>query len=233
MFTDLPMEAVSNACYLPRFDTELKQVLIDSLKDLEIRWREPVIRNIIRYLVACVVNNRTDKRQEILRTVLLGFPVELGTAKFLLDWTQAAVRAALLTHYDQPLGEIDIIRASERFSFLPDIINLVGLPNAKKLMATFAGVTIRFPSQTQLRRHTMLKKVFSSLNTDPSPDNISNLAREFRTTPDKVEAFHELMGDNVNAGLVDDLPLYHSSSIESERMVGSLFDGAPDERPNT
>jgi hypothetical protein len=224
MFTDLPMEVVSNAKYTPNFSTELRQVLIDSLKDLEIRWREPVIQKVIRYMVCCVVNNRMERRQEILRTTILGFPIELPTAKFLLDWTQAAVRAALLEHYDQPLGEIDIIRASERFSFLPDIINLVGLLSAKKLMAVFAGTTIRFPSQTQLRRQTMLKKVYKSLSEDPSPDNVSGLAREFRTTPEKVEAFNELLHENIQAGLVDNVSLYSESAADASEMVTNLFE---------
>ncbi len=226
MLTDLSMEAVSGACVMPVYTAELRQVLIDGLKDLTVRWREPVIQNAIRYMVCCVVNNQMEKRQEILRTAMLAFPIDINTAKFLLDWTQAAVRAALLEHYDQPLGEIDIIRASERFSLLPDIISLVGLINAKKLMVVFAGTTIRFPSQTQLRRHTMLKKIHRSLSQDPTPDNVQQLSRESRTTPEKVEYLYENLNENVQAGLIDDLPLYGESALDAERMAGEVFDGA-------
>lgn len=225
VFTDLPMEALSNACYVPQFSSELRQSLIDSLKDLEIRWREPVVQKVIRYLICCIVHNRIDRRQDILRTITLGFPIDLPTAKFLFDWSQAAVRISLLERYEQPLGEIDIIRASERFSHMPDIIALIGLQNAKKMMAAFAGMTLRFPSQTQLRRHTAYRKIYDTLATDPSPEAISSLAKEFRTTPDKVEVYNEMLHTHVQAGLIDDIPLYGDHDVTAERLTGQVLDG--------
>lgn len=220
---DVPLEAVAGSVGPGSYTAEFRASLGTALEELEIRWREPVVREIIRYLVDCVVHNRTEgRRQEILRTITFGYPVDLNTAKFLLDWTQAAVRACLLVKYDQPLGEIDIIRVSERFDRMPDLIKLIGLRNAKILMTTFAGQTIRFPSQTQLRRHTVLKKVYDRLGEDPSPDAVNELAREVRTTPDKIQELYEKVHNNIQAGLLDDEPLFESREDVSE-LCGSAF----------
>lgn len=218
----VPLESVAGTVGPNTYSEEFRASLTSALEDLDVRWREPVIRDIVRYLVCCVVHNRTDgRRQEILRTVTFGYPVDLNTAKFLLDWTQAAVRACLLQKYDQPLGEIDIIRVAERFDRMTDIVKLVGLRNAKIMMATFAGQTIRFPSQTQLRRHQVLKRVHDKLNDDPSPDAVQELAREVRTTPEKIEEYYERVHSNIQAGLLDDSPLFDRDEVPE--LTSSAF----------
>ena len=221
---DLPMlDALSGAHIQPTFTHELRQSLGDALKDIEIRWREPVIKEVIRYMVECIVQNRADRRKEILNTVVMGYPITMDTAKFLLDWATGAVRACLLQKYDQPLGEIDIIRASEKFDRMADIVALVGIKPAKLLMATFSGQTIRFPSQTQLRRHTVYKRVYESLNEDPSPDQVTALAREHRTTPDKIEEYYEKLHQNIHDGLLDDVPLFEGE--EADEATEAAFHG--------
>jgi hypothetical protein len=72
----------------------------------------------------------------------------------------------------------------------------------------------------------MLKKIYHDLSADPTPDNVQALSREFRTTTDKVEDFHETLHRNVQAGLVDDLPLYGDSALDAERMAADMFDGS-------
>lgn len=212
---DLPMlDALCETHAQPAFTQELRQSLGDALRSIEIRWNEPVIKEIVRYLVECIVQNRTDRRKEILNTITLGYPVTMDTAKFLLDWSTGAVRACLLQKYDQPLGEIDIIRASEKFDRMADIVGLIGIKPAKLLMATFAGQTIRFPSQTQLRRHTVYKKVYDGLNADPTPEQVQALAREHRTTADKIEEYYDKLHRNAQAGLLDDVPLFQGNDAD-------------------
>jgi hypothetical protein len=212
VYTDVPSEAFPNApVYHQNFDFELREHLRDALRSIEVRWAEPVIKEIVRYYVHTIVHDRAAiRRMQVLRTAVMAYSVDMETARFLLDWTQAAIRMTLLEQYEQPLGEIDIIRASEKFSFIPDIINAVGLPAAKKLMSVFAGMSVKFPSQAQLRKHIVYRQIHDAMEQDCTPATISNLAGTLRTSVEKIEQYREEMLQNIGDGLLNDEPLYGS-----------------------
>lgn len=198
--------------YKQNFDFELRQQIQEAVMELEVRWTEPVIREVIKYLVSVILSGRaTGRRQQVIRTVTLGYEIQSDDVKFLLDWTHGAIRARLLEKYDTPLGEIDVIRLSEKFSFIPDLINLIGIGPTKQLMTVFAGQAIRFPSQTQLRKTASSQRIFEAMEKMPTPATIDDLATKLRTSPDRVRETHETMCRRISEGLLEDLPLYNAT----------------------
>lgn len=211
--TDVPLDTIGEGqTHTPKFESDVREVLEKVLEDINCRWQEPVIREVVRYLVSCVLRNRGDRRPQILRTVVLGWPVQIETAKFLLDWTHGAVRMALLEHFHQPLGEIDVYRAAQKFGFLPDLINTVGINATKQMMNVFAGTSIRFPSLQQVRRWHEAVRIFEEMSEDPSPENIKRLAKRYRRSPAKVQEAFDMVAENLQAGVLEDFPLYTDAS---------------------
>jgi hypothetical protein len=164
------------------------------------------------------------RRQQVLQSIHLGYGVTMDDARFLLDWTHAAIRGCLLEQYDQPLGEIDVYRIADKFSFMPDIIACVGIEKAKLLMTKFAGVTMRFPSPTQLKRYPVFRKVCEKMEKDVTPDAINELAAHLRTSPDKIQQHFEHLQRNIGDGLLNDAPLYGSDDDGPSEMVAECFE---------
>jgi hypothetical protein len=220
-----PLDAFKGMSYTPNFDFELRQSMLESVRALEVRWNEPVVREIIKYMVGSVMSNRaTPRRQQIVSTTTLAYPVDIDTAKFLLDWTMAAVRACLLEQYNQPLGEIDMLRAAEKFSFIPDVINVIGLDATKRLMTVFAGMSLRFPSHTQARKISTARAIFEAIEKEPGSETVERLAGRLRMSREKVEETYASVAGNISDGVLQDSPLYRADDTQPDELMSEAFD---------
>ena len=229
-----PLDAFENTSYVENFDHELREGLREALRSIEIRWSSNAIKECIQYFVETIMQGKAQpRRQFVLKTACMAFgdiedgryrQMHINQAKFLLDWSQGSVRAAVLDLYEQPMGEIDCIRASERFSFIPDIINIVGMANAKKLMHILAGVTVKFPSHQQLRGKDMTKDVVDDLADDPTPENVQRLSTKHHTSADTILKTHERVCQNIQAGVLIDRPLWPEDSEEPNRLTAEPFE---------
>lgn len=208
--TDVPLETIMEGYDAPSSD--ISDVLVETLQkvasEIYCRWEEPVIQEVLRYMVACVLKGRGDRRQAIIETSILGWDINQDTARFLLDWSHGAVRAALLDHYNQPLGTVDVVRAAQKFSLIPDVIDAVGLDNAVKLMNIFAGISIRFPSVQQVRKWQEAVAIYTSLSEDSSQENVKRLGKKYRKSPAKIQEAFENIVTNIKAGVLEDVELY-------------------------
>ena len=225
VYTDVPLDSIGHEddvsyCHyhLSNEDTEF---LKNSIHEIVCRWREPVIRECLRFTVTSVIQNRADRRQEIIKSLVWGYAISSDTAKFLLDWSLGAVRAALIDHYDSPLGEGDMLRIAEKYSFIPDMINLVGLNNVKKLMTVFAGMTVRFPTTVQLRRSMAVRRLYN--DRDLTPEGVSRVSRDFKITPNKLQDGFEELSSNIHAGLLEDEPLFEEAKDDDRGPEDSYF----------
>jgi len=208
--TDVPLETIMEGYDAPSSD--ISDVLVETLQkvasEIYCRWEEPVIQEVLRYMVSCVLKGRGDRRQAIIETSILGWDINQDTARFLLDWSHGAVRASLLDHYNQPLGTVDVVRAAQKFSLIPDVINAVGLDNTVKLMNVFAGISIRFPSVQQVRKWQEAVSIYTSLSEDSSQENVKRLGKKYRKSPAKIQEAFENIVTNIKAGVLEDVELY-------------------------
>lgn len=209
VFTEVPMEAFKQS-YVQQFDDEVRQAVSAAVADIHVRWTEEPVREAIRYIIRCIITDRVQRRMQVIRTITSGYDLTQDTAKFLIDWSCGAVRAALLDHYDSPLGPIDVIRAAEKFSFIPDIIDIVGKDKALLLVNVFAGVTIKFPSATQARKLTTYAGVFDEIAKNPTPHTVKAVATRLRTSESQVQEYFDKTGENILSGVLEDVPLYDS-----------------------
>lgn len=212
--TDVPMDALidQETGHGSEISSALAEALQQAASDIYCRWREPQVQEILRFMVSCVLRGRGDRRPQILKTVELGWDISQDTARFLLDWSHGAVRQSLLDHFHQPLGEVDMFRAAQKFSLVPDIIDAIGVENTKKLLHVFAGVTIRFPSTQQVRKVRDETTIYETLLADGTPETVKALGRKFRKSPSKILEIFESVSSNIRAGVLEDTPLFEGKS---------------------
>lgn len=194
------------------------QAIAKCLTLIETRWSEPNVQEAIRVILVSVLERRgetrgkdydgksVDHRRNLLNTLRLGYEMDLDEAKFLVDWTTGAIRGVLLDHFSSPLSQEDIMRLSGKYSFIPDLINTIGVKDTKKLMHIFAGVSIRFPTIQQMKRTSAAGNVINSLMQDPQSlirTGIKLPGISAATVEDDTEQVLML----INSGLLEDRPL--------------------------
>jgi hypothetical protein len=209
IYTDVPLESLSESVsYESNFGFDLNDRMRDQLSGIVIRWHEPHVREAIKYMMYSILRNRGySRRKQILKTACEAYSMDVDTAKFMLDWTHGAVRNAFLEHYNHPLSFRDLLVVSTRFTFIGDLIKVIGFDNTKKLCCVFAGNSIKFPSASQLVK---LAKVAAISNEAYSKgiDEV-DVAKRFNMDGEQLYSLLDaIMGSG--SGIFDERPLYES-----------------------
>lgn len=190
----------------------LSEVVAAELAEIHVRWHEPELREACRVILDTLMRHRGESRQRdlegrsvdvrrgLLATLRLGYDIPPDQARFLIDWTRGAMRIALLDHFKSPLTKSDVIRLSGRFSFLPDLVEVVGVESASRLLHVFAGVSLRFPTMSQMLKHRKACDQFNDLV-------------EGREVDVDSQALEELV-QQVGSGILEDRPLLEQDDVE-------------------
>lgn len=149
---DIPLDVAGS--FHERYDlVGLKEAIKDDLAKLEVRWHEPEIREAVSVILYSLLDSYDDsKRKPLIDTISLGYNLDTDTIKFLIDWCQGSIRSIAFDHYSAPINESDVTRLYNRFDFLPELAEIIGIKNMRKVMTIFAGMNIRFPSVSQVKK---------------------------------------------------------------------------------
>lgn len=212
VYTDVPLESLGDAAsYESDFGFDLDDRMKDQLAGIVVRWHEPAVREAIKYMMYAILRNRgLSRRKHILRTACEAYGLDLDTAKFMLDWTHGAVRNAFLEHYNHPLSFKDLLVASTRFTFLKDLMDIVGFDATKKLCCVFAGSNVRFPPASQLLK---LAKV-SAISQEAHRNGVEESEVAQRFSMDGESLYSTLEGIlSSGTGVFKEAPLYASREL--------------------
>jgi hypothetical protein len=209
VYTDVPLESISESVsYESDFGFDLNDRMREQLSGILVRWHEPHVREAIKYMMYAILRNRGySRRKQILRTACEAYSIDIDTAKFMLDWTHGAVRNAFLEHYNNPLSFKDLLAASTRFSFIWDMLKVLGYEETKKLCCLFAGNSIKFPPASQLIK---LAKV-AAISTEAYAKGVEEveIARKFSMDGDKLySTLDDILGSGT--GIFEERRLYDS-----------------------
>lgn len=209
--TDVPLESLSgdSGSYEQDFDFAMQTRMKERVREIHTRWHEPVIRECLQYMASSVLAQRgVLRRRQILKTATTAYPIDIETAKFLLDWMHGAVRQAFLELYDHPMSFQDVMIASEKWSFMKDVMSVIGFKNFKKLACVFAGATLRFPSPSQIMRYGKIAVASKAISIDQTPESIELMASKLKTSGAKICAELESILENLDDGILDDRLLF-------------------------
>lgn len=200
LFSDLPAETFEAGSYEVRFDESLLKILRERIGKIALRWHDQQIVECVRYMVECIISGRVNsRRRQIINTAVQAYGLEEVHAAFLIDWCQGQVRAQVLDYYDFPIGEDDAWKATDRFGWVPDMIQVIGLDKSKQLLAIFAGRSVKWPSMTQIRQVRATHRAYS---TYMSGDDLTDIARDEKVSPTRLREKVEEMHENIIGGVL-------------------------------
>lgn len=206
--TDAPFEVLNPeaSTYSSRFDSFEDRDFLRKVAEIPCRWHEPHIIEVCRFYVKAIMRNRAAaRRKQLIDTAVEAYQLELDEAKFLLDWASGSVRAVFLERYSHSVSPTDILLAAEKYGYLPDLLQHLGFPTLKKLLAIFAGCTVRFPSLSSITKASRASSAARSsvgievLQKDPKYD--------------ATFKFVEHALQNVAGGILDDAELFEVQPV--------------------
>jgi hypothetical protein len=150
------------------------------LRGITCRWGDPQEIGALRFLIDCIVAD-DHNRQAAIRSASYAFGIAEDHTKFFYNWALQALRNAFYDLAYFPFTEQDLLRAAYAYTILPDLIDLIGYENTKKLIAVYGGTRMKIPSLASLaelkRNYQMYREIQSS---DQDPDSVTAIARKYR-----------------------------------------------------
>lgn len=215
---DIPLETIG-ASYTMDFSGE-KDLAERIRSGIHIRWNDPEIREAIKYVTEeILLNGGVRQRKIMLRTMECAFDLGMHTeaslgrqepvevAKFIIDWTQTAVRQVWLDHHTPPITAFDIARIQSRFSFLPDLVNCIGIENAAKAMSVFSGVSIRFPTTAGWEKTKQLANAYDAYLREPDPHTVTYWSKKLKIGEERLASIFQSWASNAQTGVLEDVVL--------------------------
>lgn len=217
---DTPMEAIGGGYTM---DFEGLGDLADNIREsVQHRWEgDPEVCEAVKYAVEeTIVNGGIRNRKTTLTTMVSAFDLGscldstvgkaevLEVAKFILDWASAAVRTAWIDHHGSPIRAQDVLRLQSKFSFLPDMVNIVGVDGACKLLAVFAGMSVRFPTAAMWQKMCTVGSAYQEyLSSSGDYDVVTRWAKKAKMPAEKMAALLQDWAINQQAGVLYDAPV--------------------------
>ena len=147
----------------------------------------------IRFLIECIIDDEHEK-QSAIRGATYGFCISAEMAKFFYDWSIVALRHAFYEKVYMPFSMQDLLRASESYTFTPELMDIIGVDCYKEVCAKLGGKRIKIPTLQHLAKLKEKYQVAREVEqSDQDPDAVAQVAKKFKKTPRAAqEIFYEM-----------------------------------------
>lgn len=165
------------------------------LKELTCRWGHPQEIGCLQLLIACLMDDdRRHNRQGAIRAAAYAYGLPMDFVKFFHRWALSALRGLFLDRIRVPLTDADLIYLSESYSLFVDLIDMIGLDLARKLIAKHGGSRIKIPTLASVLRLRQNLAIYEDFRKTPlDPDSLAEVAeRHHRTARSAADAYAEM-----------------------------------------
>ena len=163
------------------------------LKNITARWGDPQEIGAIHYLIECIVADDHDKNQAITGAAY-AWGISIEMSKFFYTWALVAMRNEFYEKSYVRFSEQDLFRYSQSYTYLPDMADIVGWDNMKKLIGVFGGMRIKFPTTEQLaivkKKYELYREIEAS---DKDPDTVASIGKKSGTAPKTAQEVYNEM----------------------------------------
>lgn len=169
------------------------------LADITVRWGDPQEIGAVRYILECLVEDRDadskPDKEVVIRAASYAWCVSPELTRFFYDWALFALRDALHHKIHVPFTQQDLLRNRESYTFLVDMIDIVGWDRFKRLIVTLGGQRLRLPTLQQLARlhadYLMSQEIDKS---DLDPDSVEQVGKKHgRSAKAAAEIYAEMV----------------------------------------
>lgn len=137
------------------------------LLNTKTRFHDEPYNGAIKYLIQIFLEEGFDKtRASLCFTLTSVFNVDKKRAQFLYDYTLLILRQTLQDLKDEPLTDLELLRTHKRWSFIPEMVELIGMENVEKLATYFSGLHVTFPTKKDIE-NLRQARMAEQLREDP------------------------------------------------------------------
>jgi hypothetical protein len=157
-------------------------------------WGDPQEIGALHYLIECIVDDNHDK-QAAIWSAAYAYGISVELAKFFYIWVCCAMRAQFYNRVHVPYTEQELMLASESYTLLPLLANVIGWTKTKEVCAVFGGTRIKFPTIANIEKLKDDYKLYREVDKcDLDPDSLAEVARANKKTPRMAqEAYNEMV----------------------------------------
>lgn len=153
------------------------------IEELHTRWGDPQEKGALRFILECIVMDDIHDKQATIWSAAYAYGISPDMAKWFYTWAITALRHQMLYKIHIPFTEQDLVRASESYTFLPDLIDLIGYDKTKEMIAVFQGQRLKMPTLSYLKKIKDDYELYREIDAcDMDPESIAAIARKHRKT---------------------------------------------------
>lgn len=153
------------------------------IEDISCRWGDPQEIGAIKYHIECIVDEEVHSKQRAIWGAAYAYGISTEMSKFFYTWALSALRHAMYDKIYRPYTKEDLIRASESYTQLPDLIDNLGFDKVSWIIAVYGGQRIKVPTIARMAKLSEDYKLFRELErSDLTPEAFEKIARENKKT---------------------------------------------------
>jgi hypothetical protein len=143
----------------------LSEEIQTKIRQIRTRFKTREQRQALKFLINYfLLESFNVPKAAVIQLLRANFQITYGLAQLLYDYALISLRVATLGDYSCRFSSLEMLRLSQRFSVIPEMAELIGLSNLKKLIDIYGGITLTFPTRMDLER---LAKERAQLNSSP------------------------------------------------------------------
>lgn len=184
------------------------------IKGISVRWGDPQELGAVRYMVECLrdVERQPPNKIAILNGARYAFGLSDEMIKFFYQWSLFALRDALADTRRVPFTRQDVLRLNHSYSFLPDVIDVIGWEPFCRLVKLMGGQRIKLPTLSQMdRMHSEFLLRQELDETDLTPEAFEGVAKRRGTSTRSAGDIFAELSDQLGGQRTGEHPLYQES----------------------
>lgn len=148
---------------------------------IDTRFLKENQKSAVQYYITYFINDgfHTSK-SKMIATASKSFGLSIEQSSILYDYALIKLRSELYDLNDVPLTDIELLRISKKWSVIPEMAELIGMPSMKKLISIFGGINITLPSAKDLQKLKQSQVVLKTVKEDYSHYKMVEISDEYK-----------------------------------------------------
>jgi hypothetical protein len=190
------------------FRDEVEVSVRDQFKRIAVRWGSKQEIGAVRFLLESIMLEDHDKRCAV-QSARYGFGLSLDLSKFFYNWVLFAMRNELYVKAHVPFTEQDLVRHSNSYTHIPDLLEIITWVQFKRIVMTLGGQRIKIPTSQQLSKLKDNYDLYVELEaSDKDPASVETLARRRGRTTKSAQDVWDEMSTTVRPDRSGEYPVY-------------------------
>jgi hypothetical protein len=158
------LDQVEGSVYIAQ---DLSEAFKQRVLDIETRFFEKPYADAMRYLVNYFIKEGFDKsKTKLCATLASIYDITPDQAYFLYDYTLIKLRSALFEMTECIFTEVELLRLSKRWTFIPDMVEHIGLQSVIKLCNVWGGINVTFPTRKDIEKLIYEKRLMDRVQAN-------------------------------------------------------------------